>query len=159
MLYSCDAKWWDVHADCDGFAGEKWSSHGGVDSNGKIETAEKHGLNLVGGADAEGFSLDPSVIHFGSNSGFQAINLAILFGAKRILLVGFDMTAGNGKAHFFGDHPPGLIQNRNYERFIPAFNAAAKRLPRGVEIINCTPNSALRCFPMADLIDALSTAD
>lgn len=158
MLYACDAKWWDVHGGCAGFAGEKWSSHGGVDSNDKTEVARKYGLNLVHGADAEGFSLDPSVIHFGSNSGFQAINLAILFGAKRIILVGFDMTAGGGRSHFFGDHPSTLIQNRNYERFIPAFVRASKSLPKDIQIINCTPGSALRCFPMSELPDALSRA-
>lgn len=110
---------------------------------------------MIAGAHREGFSLDPSVINFGSNSGFQAINLAIAFGAKRIVLVGFDMTASNGGTHFFGNHPKGLIQNANYERFIPAFERAAKKLPSDIKIINCTPNSALRCFPTADLTDVL----
>lgn len=110
---------------------------------------------MVAGADREGFSLDPSCIHYGSNSGFQGANIGILR-APRVLLVGFDMTASNGGPHFFGDHPKGLTRNSNYERFIPAFNRAAKMLPLNIEIINCTSNSALRCFPKMDLIDALA---
>lgn len=160
VLYACDERWWDVHRGCPDFKGEKWSSHnddkGG--NNHKIAAGERYGLNLVRGVDREGFSFDPSAIHYGSNSGFQAINLAILFGAKQIFLVGFDMKAASDKTHFFGDHPPGLTHNRNYERFIPNFERAAKLLPPEIEIINCTPGSALRCFPMSELPDALSRA-
>jgi hypothetical protein len=157
ILYACDAKWWDVHSGCPDFAGEKWSCHGSASHNDKMATAHRYGLNLVRGEDGEGFSLDPSKIHYGSNSGFQAINLAILFGAKRILLVGFDMSSRT-KSHFFGDHPAGLIRCNDYERFIPQFERAARRLPPDIEVINCTPGSALRCFPMMDIQDALSVA-
>lgn len=163
VLYACDEKWWDAHSGCPDFLGEKWSSHGSAPRDGKeghndkLGCAERYGLNLVQGYDREGFSLDPACIHYGSNSGFQAINLAILFGALRILLVGFDMSA-RGKSHFFGEHPEGLIRNSNYERFVPQFERAARRLPSDIEIINCTPGSALRCFPMMDLEDALSLA-
>lgn len=163
VLYACDEKWWDVHGGCQGFRGEKWSSHGdesgpSAPQNSKTSAADRYGLRLVRGWDREGFSLDSRYIHYGSNSGFQAINLAILFGAKRILLVGFDMTAHSGKKHFFGDHPAGLINNANYERFIPQFERAAKLLPDGIEVINCTKGSSLRCFPMMELSDALSVA-
>ena len=157
ILYGCDEKWWDVHAGCPDFTGEKWSCHGDAQHNDKRSAAGRYGLHLVQGVDAEGFSLDPSKIHYGSNSGFQAINLAILFGANRILLVGFDMSA-RGKSHFFGEHPPGLIRCNDYERFIPHFERAARRLPPAIEIINCTPGSALRCFPMMDIKDALCVA-
>lgn len=159
VLYSCDVDWWDAHNGCPAFRGEKWSSHGnaarpGVHAhNDKLPAAEKYCLNLVQGRAAEGFSLDPSVIHYGSNSGFQAINLAILFGAKRILLIGFDL---KGRGHFFGDHPKGLNRCPDYARFLPPFERAAKLLPEDIRIVNCTPGSALRCFEAMDLHDALS---
>lgn len=154
ILYACDEKWWDVHSGCPEFFGEKWSCHGSCKHNDKFDCAERYGLNLVQGEDREGFSLDPSRIHYGSNSGFQAINLALHFGAKLIILVGFNM----GGSHFFGDHPKELINNRDYARFIPAFERAAKLLPKDISIINCTPRSVLRCFPMMELNDALSAA-
>jgi hypothetical protein len=156
VLYACDAKWWRVHRGVRTFKGEKWSSHD-AENNDKTEVAQRHGLRLIEGHDSEGFSFDPGVIHYGSNSGFQAINLAILFGARRIVLVGFDMSY-NGKSHFFGDHPRGLTRQERYEIFIPQFERAAARLPESIEIINCTPESALHCFPMMDLADALSAA-
>lgn len=161
VLYSCDADWWRVHCGCPRFSGERWSSHtvGKIGQhNDKLATADAFDLNLIEGRDGEGFSFDPSFIHYGSNSGFQAVNLAILFGATRILLVGFDMRAVHGKRHFFGDHPAPLRNTRDYVPFISSFERAAKKVPDHITIINCTPLSALKCFPMMDLQDALTLA-
>jgi hypothetical protein len=153
VLYSCDERWWTVHKGCPDFAGEKWSSHGGAKKNDKISASQKYGLNLVAGQDKEGFSPDPGIIHYGSNSGFQAVNLALLMGARQIVLVGFDMKG----SHFFGKHPAPLRNTSNYVNFIAAFKRAAKTLPADVEIINATPGSALTCFKRQTLDDALSS--
>jgi len=157
VLYACDAAWWHHHKGVMEFQGEKWSSHGITDRirhNDKSEVALKYGVNLVGGKDSHtGFSLDPAVIHYGSNSGYQAVNLAILMGATRITLVGFDMHG----THFFGKHPPGLRNANSYANFIAAFDRAAKRLPPHIQIFNATPGSALRCFPMVSLDVALES--
>ena len=157
VLYACDSMWWEVHKGCPDFQGEKWSSHGLTGRhNDKSDVAEKFGLNLVEGKEADGFSLDPLIIHYGSNSGFQAINLAILFGAKRIVLVGFDMRVTD-KRHFFGDHPTPLRNTANYSNFISAFDRAAKKLPKDIQILNATPDSALNCFEKVSLEYALSS--
>jgi hypothetical protein len=108
----------------------------------------------VAGAQGAGFSRRQDVIHYGHNSGFQALNLAILLGAARIVLVGFDMRIVDGRRHFHGDHPHPLI-NADPRRFVPHFERAAASLPVGVEILNATPGSALTCFPAADLDEAL----
>ena len=154
LLYASDAAWWRVHDGCPGFAGEKWSSHH-APGNDKLAAAERHGLNLVRGRAGKGFSFDPERIHYGSNSTFQAVNLAILMGVKRIVLVGVNMQALDGRSHFFGDHPPGLRSCSSYRNFIGAFEAAAAILPDDIEILNATPASALRCFPGIDLDRAL----
>lgn len=156
VLYACDAAWWDHHSGANGFAGERWSSHGDKLHNNKLACADRWRLSLVAGADREGFSLNPAHIHYGSNSGFQAINLAILFGATEIALVGFDMHANGGQTHFFGAHPKPLRDDKNYGRFIPALETAAKMLPDTIRITNCTPGSALGCFPKASLDDVLT---
>lgn len=155
ILYACDAKWWDVHHGCPDFRGEKWSSHS-KGTNDKTAAAARWGLRLVRGAHEDGFSMNPSVIHYGSNSGFQAINLALLMGAKRVLLVGFDMRT-TAQRHFFGHHPAPLNNAMRFETLLPHFCKAARRLPPGVEIVNCTPRSALDCFPMMNLEEALGT--
>lgn len=159
VLYGCDERWWDTQAGCMGFAGEKFSTHDkDSTSNDKTAAAEKYGLKLIKGAPGSGFSLDPGLIHYGDNSGFQALNLAVLFGSPYIVLVGFDMRYVGGKSHFFGDHPKGLFQRSesgrdSYQKFTAMFDKAPP--PDGVQIINATPDSALTCYPMMALEDAL----
>ena len=155
-LYGCEPRWWTAHKDCDGFKGVKWSTHDkGSSANNKIEAAEAYGIKLVRGEVAAGFSTDPSLIHYGDNSGFQALNLAILLGSTYIVLVGFDMRRVKGKSHFFGDHPNGLYQRPEYESFAKKFADA----PDGVQIINATPGSALKCYPMMNLEDAVGITE
>jgi hypothetical protein len=155
VLYACDAAWWHHHKGARGFKGQRWSSHGSATHNNKTQVAELYGVRLVPGRDGpHGFSLDPVVIHYGSNGGFQAVNLALLMGASRVVLVGFDMHG----SHFFGRHPKPLRNVTNFNGFIRAFERAARHLPAGVQILNATPGSALRCFPMVSLDDVLGEA-
>ena len=152
VLYGCDARWWNAHKGCMDFAGDKWSTHSKEScSDNKIEVSEKYGLNLVKGEPGPGFSTNPSVIHYGDNSGHQGLNLAILLGSPYIVLVGFDMRHVSGKSHFFGDHPSDLFQRAEYESFVKKFKDA----PEGVTIINATPDSALKCYEMLSLEDAI----
>jgi hypothetical protein len=167
VLYACDNIWWAQHKKCEGFYGEKWSSHEvdkfskEVHGNDKLKVAEEYGVNLVRGQDGDEFSFDPEFIRYGSNSGFQGINLALLFGCTRIVLVGFDMRYVGGQAHFFGNHPPGLpqIRDQDYQRFAIRFERAKKKLPAHINIVNATPGSALTCFPMMPLDEALRRDD
>jgi hypothetical protein len=156
VLYACDQRWWEIHLDGMAFAGERWTSHhANTKQPEKVAFASVNGLRLVGGQHGPGFSLDPSRIHYGNLSGFQAINLAILFGCVRIVLVGMDMHTRNGR-HFFGNHPRGLNNGAHFEEWVPLFTEAARLLPAGIRIVNATPGSALTCWPMVDLIDALA---
>jgi hypothetical protein len=73
--------------------------------------------------------------------------------------VGFDLHRPGGRLHFFGNHPRPL---RNEERFqvgIRNFEIAASDIPPHVEIVNATPGSALKCFPMMSLAEALEFGD
>jgi hypothetical protein len=90
----------------------------------------------------------------GQCSGFAAISYALHSGFKRLALVGFDMRIVDGRRHFFGDHEHGL-RNTDPQQFCAYFERAAELLPDDVTITNCTPNSALRCFPFANLEDCL----
>lgn len=158
VLYACDENWWTLHLDSvrKMFHGERWTTHeenlggNGQHVNDKRALADA-GLNFVRGRDGDVFSTDPGTIHYGSNSGFQAVNLAILKGATQVILVGFDM---GGPGHFFGDHPAPLHNRSSYRDFIAPFRHAAKTCP--VPIVNATPQSALDCFPRMDLDDALA---
>lgn len=156
VLYVCDRQWWDVKwSESNGFRGERWSSqHSGVsvdDDKVKSGHADKYRLNLVRADYGDGFCFEPGKIHYGHNAGFQGVNLAIQFGAKHIDLVGFDMRWPDGKSHFFGDHPEPLTNNPDFRTFIQEFNRAAQTLPAEIDIVNCTPGSALHCFPFGTL--------
>lgn len=156
LLYACDQRWWELHLSAMQFAGERWTCHhADTPQKEKIKFATDHGLQLVRGKHSSGFSRDPACIHYGNLSGFQAINVAILFGCVRIVLVGMDMHTRNGR-HFFGNHPSPLNNGSSFVEWVPLFRDAAKTLPLGIRIINATPGSALDCFPMMVLADALA---
>lgn len=117
-----------------------------------------------GGPDDCGFNPDPGVINLGGNSGYQAVHLAAMFqGAQlpdfagsRIVLLGFDMQRTGGKKHNHGDHLGGLPNGANFQLWTGRFAALARDLKsRGVEVLNCTRATALRCFPLVPIEDAL----
>lgn len=158
MLYAADAKWWNFHRDeALKFGGLKVT----VD-----ESVVYHHVMQLGWRKKEpsgptlGYSDDPAVICTGGNSGYQAVHIAALGGAKRIILLGFDMRSKGGKSHFFGDHPAPLTNEPQvWPQFVAAFRTLAPELKkRGVEVLNCTEGSALDAFPMATLCDALMAA-
>lgn len=75
---------------------------------------------------------------------------AVELGAARVLLLGFDMRG----AHYFGPHRAPL-KNTDAARFEKFKRQFAAYRPPGVEIINCTPGSALSCYPLGQLEDYL----
>lgn len=156
VLYGCDAGWWDARQPLE-FAGERWTSHSLSPKNDKTMVADRLGLRVIEGRDAAGFSRDPARIHYANNSGFQAVNLALLWGADPVILVGFDMRAINNRTHFFGNHKAPLRDGGQYSKWAANFAKAAEMLwqPRQI-VINATPESALTCFPMMPLAEALA---
>lgn len=100
----------------------------------------------------------PGVVGSGGNSGFQALNLVAQFGAKRIVLIGFDMHGADG-LHWYGHNKGKDMRNPSdgsYLRWRKAFAKNAGRLERmGIEIINASPNSALSCFEKCELTEVI----
>lgn len=129
------------------FRGEWWTQ----DKAG----AERWGLNHVRSANKPGMSMDR--VHLNGNSGAQALNLAVCFGALRVLLLGFDMKSGpGGQKHWFGSHPVPLVQDLLFDEWLKKFDAiASSAKDLGVEVINCTPGSALPWFERANIEDTL----
>lgn len=99
---------------------------------------------------------NPEALHTGYNSGYQAVNLAVLTGARRIVLAGYDAKPNSdGRRHFFGDHPDGT--EAPYQHMISAFRNAVKWLDRaGVEVMNASPDSALVMFKKVGLQDVIT---
>lgn len=142
VLYGCDAKWWYWHKGAEGFQGRKYA----MQPQGK----KWPGVDVLANTGAKGLELDPTGLRTGNNSGYQAINLAVHFGAKRIILLGYDMR-GN---HCFGHHPDN--SRPPFHLCIERFKTLVGPLREaGVEVINCTPKSALDAFPIRPLADVL----
>jgi hypothetical protein len=96
-------------------------------------------------------SNDPLAI-VANNTGQGAINLAYLFGAKRILLLGFDMRTHGAQHNWHKLHQRGTAQSRYKEVFGPAIAKAGEAIQKkGVTILNCTKDSAMKCFPIVDI--------
>lgn len=90
------------------------------------------------------------------NSGAAAINLAYLFGAKKILLLGYDMRTVEGKNNFHDFHKRGSDFKPKFEEFLRRFRYVAEGVKQaGIEVINCTPGSSLPYFPIMSLKEAL----
>jgi len=150
ILYICDYAFWMHHAAWAlNFAGLK------VTCDDSVPFDQVLCLKQTG---TSGFDPDPRYIRTGNNGGYQSLHIAIQAGAKRVLLCGYDMQGG----HWFGNHPANLAdadENVHRNLFIPEFEKLAPLLPElGVEVINCTTGSALRCFPFGNIEDELSRA-
>ncbi len=88
------------------------------------------------------------------NSGVGAVALAVHMGAQRILLLGYDCQRTGGKAHWHGDHPTGLGNAGSLNKWPAQFQKLARDL-RNFDIVNCTRETALTCFPRVNLEHAL----
>lgn len=107
--------------------------------------AREHGLTTVSGCWADG--LGKGRLHYGETSGYQAVNLAYLRGAARIVLLGYDYQLTHGELHFFGAHTKVPQENSQWQlRVRPFERLAADLRQEGVDVINCTRHTALRCF-------------
>lgn len=166
ILYAADARWywWQQHGKVPigfglspemvrrnwiDFRGQKCS----IESSNMVSDESVHFLrNLHGSAHGVGLSCDPRSLVTGRNSGFQALNLAVLAGAKRIVLLGFDGgKAKDGRSHWFGDHPE-ATPDAVYSYFRQAMSAAENALNElGIEVLNCSPGSLIDSFPKRDI--------
>lgn len=143
MLYAADGQWWERHwKKAKSFPGMKVT----IEPNFKPELLmlghDKTGTN--------GFVDDPTQVRSGGNSGYQAICVAALAGATKISLYGFDMRSHANKHHWHGVHLSPLRNHGEsmYERWIKNFDSLAVEMKkRKIDVVNCTPGSALKAFP------------
>jgi hypothetical protein len=147
VLYACDDQWWKWHAGVPSFTGLKYSL--------TLPSNNTWGVQILRNDGPHGLATKPDSLRTGSNGGYQAINLAVHLGAARILLLGYDMARAAGKTHWFGEHPKGAPPP--FARMLQAFPTLVAPLAAlGVEVVNCTPTTALRTFPRRALRECLA---
>lgn len=145
VLYACDNKWWgwpDGQQALHTFRGLKFA----LDPRAK----QWPGVTVLRNTGDSGLELNPTGLRTGRNSGFQAINLALHLGAARVILLGYDMHGGHWhKPHPDGSRPPFPTCLKLFPTLVEPLKAA------GVEVINCTPGTALTAFPCRPLREVL----
>ena len=91
----------------------------------------------------------------GSNSAFQAANLAVRWGAIRLILLGVDCHSPN--RHWHGNHTFNEAAHQKktlMKTWIRAWETTVEEFAdRGIECINCSHGSALGCFPKMGVED------
>lgn len=141
---------------------ERWAAFPGQKCG--LETAQPylpddvHMLRVAPWSHERGLSRDPGTLATGrhdgytGHSGFQALNLATLAGAKDIILLGYDAREG----HFHGGHPiptPADV----WDHIRRSFSCIERELnDDGVRVLNCSPGTSIDTFPKPNLDDALS---
>ena len=152
IIFAADAKFWHCKDYQDVFAcpGYKVS----VDSGVGVHPNTPDGVLVLMNSGKQGFDGRRTHIRTGGNSGYAAIHIAATAGAKRVLLLGLDMTGG----HWHGKHPEELKDPSEaaFTRWTKHFQTLAQELTRrGIEVLNCSPISRLTCFPKKALRDCL----
>lgn len=160
LLFACNWQWWDRRwPEVRSLSAEKWTT--------RLESASKYGINYITEKWGLGLSTEYNVLHHGHGSGYQLVGMAYRAGATRIVLLGYDMKyapdydgkakqIGSGLRHFFGEYEPEL-QHWPSIKVVGGVHVELCELYRTiarqglVEIINCTPDSALDAFPKVSI--------
>jgi len=130
------------------------------------EICAEFGYNYIEGVWVDGLWLkDKSKISLNHCSSAQALNLAVHYGCSPLLLCGHDFVYSEGvPRHYFtglsdvpGEYPEQLRKWSKFQKpdgndLFATYQKIANQEGRPT-IINCTPGSALRHFPMGDLAD------
>jgi hypothetical protein len=89
------------------------------------------------------------------NTGAVSVALPVYAGASRVLMLGFDCQRTGGKTHWHGDHPATLGNAISIKDWPRCFKAAASYAKGKAEVLNCSRETALTCFPRVPLEEAL----
>lgn len=152
LLYAVNKAWWDVYYDeVKDLICQKWTTN--------FEAAQEYNLNWIAEKNAPGLSEHPDVIHHGHGSGYSLVSMAHRNGADRIVLLGYDLKyapdydgrsrqIGSSERHFFGEYPASMqhwpsvqVKNGVHVELVELYRSIKEQ--GLVEIVNCTPNSAL----------------
>lgn len=159
-LIASDYRWWLWHKGVPSFKQLRYATSRGVRELAK--RGKWREIQILQNTGRDGLELKPNGLKHGLSTGYRAVNLAVHFGASRIFLLGYDMkrvgTDGTPererKEHWFGEHP-----NRSrspFDAFRKCFATMVQPLAElGVSVVNCSRDTALECFPRADLRDVL----
>jgi len=153
VILGCNWQFWDHYwPQIKDYRCDKWTTR--PELEGKYP-----GLNYIEERWEDSLSTDKGYICAHHGSGPQILNMALHYGCTTMLLIGWDMRYAE-KRHYFGEdaltekHHPRTGPNGELSGLIREMETIdTEKL--GIEIVNCSPGSAMTCFPMMDLDEAL----
>jgi hypothetical protein len=144
ILYAGDWTWWS-----------HWRpTTGAVRACGQIEAVQRGYADVCLVVEPEPVVLDRvGVVWSGRHSGIQALQLAVTLDAAKVCLLGYDCRMHGNRRNFYRDRPRQFSGPWTGESHEWASNYARLEIP--VPVINCTPGSAIDCFPRSPIEEAL----
>ena len=141
------------------FPGLKVTCHSGASGNSWVKFLGRDGSK------PRGISSAPNLVSWNSNSGAAAISVAAHSGAKRIILLGFDMRLSEDhRQHWHNVYGKGFIDPKDdrkmrklpFQRHLRGFDVIAEDAKRmGIEILVANPDSAITQFPKVTVKELL----
>ena len=144
VLYAADYGWW-LRRRPPVFAGDKYGCNN--------QNIAQFGVTVLKSLGYLGWSDDPNAVYAGGHSGFQAIQMvASRYGAKQIALLGYDLKAdANGNKNWYENR-----KTKPFDRWLDTYaTLASAAKTRGIEIVNCSRDTALTAFPRQSLAEVL----
>lgn len=139
--------WWHRHGPSLTFTGLRYC----------LDPAAKAWASVLTQGPEQGLTDDRGALALGGHSGYQAINLAVHLGAKKVVLLGYDMQATNGQQHYFGEHEHRTDHRLPFNLFAFHFPSIVPALEaRGVTVVNASRQTALDLFPRMTIDEALA---
>lgn len=157
VCFFSDKAWFDL------FRGElmEYAENGGkvFTHNAALYNLHIPWLNLMR---RERFGLYTHALGFGGNSGCSAVNLALIFGATRVYLLGFDcrIPVEKNVTHWH-DRRNAIPREQVYQKFMEGWGgvAVSRKIFPNSQIINLGPDSAIPYFPQQDYKEVLCPSE
>lgn len=109
--------------------------------------------------DREELDLDDEIIHHGSNSGYMGLQLAVILGYTKLIMIGFDHQHTNGMRHWFGDHDSKIfkVNADHVDKWVDSIDGLVYYMThKGIDIVNCSNETAIRTIRRSTLEDELN---
>lgn len=153
VLFFADGRWWrDASLRPAAFRGMVVTTASELGSGFGLLLMRKIAPNL-------GLAESPDTVALARTSTTGAINLAVHFGARRIVLLGVDgKLASDGRRHCHGlkwPWPKGATKEAFADQAAEYRRIAPSATKMGVEIVNANPDSAIDVWPKMSLRECL----
>lgn len=153
VCYFMDAVWYEWHKE------ELFNNyHGILITTAKQQKDDPNVKFLERGPSRLGLAREPNRLVRGTNAGYGAIGIAVHLGAKRIILLGYDMRAVDGKHNWHEDHKRRVPTQVYANQFLKGYLSLQTPLEeRKIEVFNATPGSELEVFPKVGIDEILNS--